>query len=230
MNTEIQIPELSVAEVALKYPQALEVLNKYRIDYCCGGKRTFQEACEKAGAPYDEVWEQITKNDIETGLPVNFKKWSPSLLVDYILDQHHTYVKEAIPLLNELLDKVCDVHGKAYPELAEVRKSFSILSDELNEHMLKEERILFPAIKKMEQQEQPFLLDGPLEVMMDEHEAAGNLIKQIRSYTSNYTLPNDVCTTYRMTYQKLEAFDNDLMHHIHLENNILFEKVKQGVQ
>lgn len=229
MCTAAQIPELSVTEVALKYPHALEVFNKYHIDYCCGGQLSFQSACEKSGVASNLVWEQIVKGDTTEGLSNNFKKWSPALLVDYIIDQYHGYIKASIPLLKELLKKVSEEHSREHPELHEVRAQFILLSEELSQHLLKEERILFPAIKKREATSQTIALDQPIAVMREEHEMAGDLLREIRRLTSNYMLPNDVCTTYRMTYNKLEAFDMDLMRHIHLENNILFEKVRQQV-
>lgn len=229
METESIMSGLSVAEVAINYPHALEVLNKHHIDYCCGGQFSFQEACEKSGVAPEKVWEQIVKEDNAEGSSINFEKWSPALLVNYIIDQHHGYVKSSIPLLKELLDKVCDVHGKEHPELLEVRAQFILLSEELTQHLLKEERIIFPAIKKMEATAQTIWLDRPIAVMKEEHETAGDLIKEIRRLTSNYTVPNNVCTTYRITYNKLEVFDTDLMRHIHLENNILFEKVRQPI-
>ena len=215
---------MSVADVAVQFPKALEVFNHYRIDYCCGGKRSFKEVCENAGLDAASIWETISK-DGEEELTTNFKKWSASLLVDYILDQHHTYVRDNIPMLQELLSKVCDVHGTHHPELLEIRACFISLAEELYHHMEKEERILFPAIKMMGDSTRSIPIAQPIAVMMDEHESAGRLIKEIRRLTSNYTLPSDVCTTYRMTFKKLEAFDNDLMQHNHLENNILFEKV-----
>lgn len=213
---------MSVADVALKYPNALKVFNRYHVDYCCGGNQPLEEACKRAGADYETIWREITEADSTIKGP-DFNRWSPSLLVDYILEHHHVYVKEAIPLLGELLDKLCDVHGRNHPELFDIRKKFTLLSDELIQHMHKEERVLFPAIKAGASAQLP--LDGPLRVMMNEHEAAGNLIKEIRGLTGNFTLPDDVCTTYRLTFRKLEDFDNDLMQHVHLENNILFRKV-----
>lgn len=228
MNTETRSPEMSVAEVAVEFPHALEVFNKYRIDYCCSGQRSFDEACNKAGATAGKVWEEITEYTEREGIAINFKRWNPSLLVDYILDQHHTYVKEAIPMLYELLDKIGNVHGEKHPELYRVREKFQRLAEELIDHMNKEERILFPAIKMMSENVSKIPLEQPLAVMMEEHEAVGNLIKEIRQLTGNYTLPSDVCSTYRITFRKLEDFDNDLMQHIHLENNILFEKVRKN--
>jgi len=225
MTTATQIPQMSVAEVSIEFPNALKIFNKYKIDYCCGGQRSFEEACNAAKISSELVWEAINKNGKEAGSAINFKNWSPSLLVDYILDQHHNYVREAIPLLDVLFDKVCSAHGDNHPELFEIKNSFQLLSEELMQHMDKEERILFPAIKMMRDSSTEFPFAQPITVMKDEHESAGNLIKEIRTLTSNYTVPKDVCTTYRMMFTKLEAFDNDLMQHIHLENNILFEKV-----
>lgn len=228
MYTETQSPEMSVAEVAIQFPHALEVFNKYKIDYCCGGQQSFDVACNKAGVTSGKVWEEIITNTEHGGTLINFQKWSPSLLVDYILDQHHAYVKDAIPMLYELLDKVCNVHGETHPELFNVREKFQRLGEELNGHMNKEERVLFPAIKMMSENLSKIPLKQPLLVMMAEHEAAGILIKEIRELTGNYTLPPDVCTTYRLTFMKLEEFDNDLMQHIHLENNVLFEKINKN--
>jgi len=213
---------LSAAEVVLQYPNALQVFNKFHIDYCCGGHVSFQEACDQAGVDFETVWNEIASSKASTNMH-HFDQWSPSLLVDYIVDQHHAYVRNSIPELQALLARIVDVHGRHHPELLDIQQSFSALSEELMQHMLKEEHILFPAIKSGAIARMP--LQGPIAVMMEEHQIAGNLIKEIRDKSCNYTLPDDVCTTYRLTLQKLEAFDNDLMQHIHLENNILFRKV-----
>ena len=153
------------------------------------------------------------------------------MLVDFIIQNHHSYVTSAIPEIKALLDKVCAAHGNDNPELLAVREDFLELAEELISHMKKEEFVLFPAIKRLDAQthdDHPLAgaIQTPISAMEHEHVLAGDLIKHIRSLTSNYIPPDFACPTYRITLTKLQQFDNDLMRHIHLENNILFERMK----
>lgn len=231
---QLAMDQVSVADVALTFPAALEVLNRYNLDYCCGGKRLFVKACEKAGLNAESVWQEIQSASANRGADsrVRFDTWDAPLLISFIVQHHHQYVREAIPQINELLDKVCEVHREDSPFLLAVRENFHELADELLNHMPKEEEILFPAIEKMFARSGPAEsvvisnLEMPIAVMEDEHEGAGELIKSIRTLTNNYTPPVYACPTFRMTYIMLDQFDKDLMQHIHLENNILFPKVK----
>ena len=98
--------------------------------------------------------------------------------------------------------------------------------------MKKEELVLFPAIKRLEAQhhdDHPLSasIQAPIDAMVHEHVIAGDLVKQIRTLSNNYTPPDFACPTFKITYQKLREFDNDLMKHVHLENNILFERFKE---
>lgn len=221
-----------MAEVVLTYPNALSVLTRYNIDYCCGGKMSFREACDKAGLNADQIWGEIVHGRPSgNSYQLRFTTWSAPLLVDFITQNHHAYVKEAIPQLQELLDKVCNVHGEDHIELNEIRDDFNDLAEELLSHLEKEEKVLFPSIKSHFREGKTFLsnnFEGPISVMEDEHELAGDLMKSIRQLTSNYTIPRDACPTYQLTYKKLAEFDQDLMQHVHLENNVLFEKVKHA--
>jgi regulator of cell morphogenesis and NO signaling len=221
MLTNTEFPGLSVADIAMQFPNSIAVLNKYHIDYCCGGNKPFELACKQAGISPSEVWSLI-HNTATNGL-LTFTAWSPSLLIDYIQELHHGYVRNNIPIIQNLLEKVCHAHGEEHPELIIIRKKFEMLADELMAHMMKEEEILFPAIKNSTHQQ--INLQLPISVMLDEHEAAGDLIKSIRTLSGDYQVPVDACPTYLITYKLLNEFDHDLMQHIHLENNILFKKV-----
>jgi regulator of cell morphogenesis and NO signaling len=153
------------------------------------------------------------------------------LLVDFIIQNHHSYVTDAIPELKALLDKVCAAHGNDSLELLNIREDFQDLAEELSSHMQKEEFVLFPAIKRLESQhhaDHPLAgaIQSPIAAMEHEHTLAGDLIKHIRTLSNNYTPPDFACPTYRIAYKKLQEFDNDLMRHIHLENNILFQRMK----
>lgn len=155
------------------------------------------------------------------------------MLIDFIIQNHHSYVTSAIPEIQALLDKVCVAHSNDRFELLTVREDFLDLAEELTSHMKKEEFVLFPAIKRLESQthdDHPLAsaIQTPISAMEHEHTVAGDLIKHIRLNTNNYTPPDFACPTFRITYKKLQEFDQDLMRHIHLENNILFERMKHN--
>ncbi|HET9486443.1 MAG TPA: hemerythrin domain-containing protein, partial [Chryseosolibacter sp.] len=164
-----------------------------------------------------------------SSIPMRAEQWSATLLADYIIQNHHQYVKNAIPEIEMLLEKVCAAHGSDNIELLNIQQDFSDLAEELLNHMAKEEMALFPAIKRLEAHngsDHPLTdtLKAPITMMEHEHVIAGDLMKSIRGLSNNYTVPEFACPTYRVTYQKLKEFDNDLMTHVHLENNILFRK------
>lgn len=223
---------LTVAQLAIAHPGALSVFTKYNIDYCCGGHRSLEDACGRIGLDAGKIRAEIDQTPI-TASNGDFhpEQWSSGFLVDYILQNHHAYIRRAVPELEPLLDRVCERHGVDCHELLRIRQCFSDLSEELISHMHKEEAVLFPAIKKLDEEKQPkanaLFLNAPIQVMEHEHAVAGDLTKQIRALSNNYTPPEFACPTFRITYQRLQEFDRDLMKHIHLENNILFERFKQ---
>lgn len=234
VDEHIDMSKFSMAEVALAFPQALEILKKYNLDFCCGGKKPFREVCEKSGVNADDVWQEIIQARAMHGVDnrMNFNSWDLGLLVDFIEQHHHQYVRSSIPQIMELLDKVCNVHGGDTPVLYSIREDFNSLADELLSHMPKEEKILFPAIRTIVDQAKEQLnvstaqshLKVIITVMEHEHERAGALIKSIRSLTEQYNPPAYACPTFKMAYVMLNEFDNDLMQHIHIENNVLFPK------
>lgn len=227
----------TVAEVAMEFPGSTTILNRFNIDYCCGGKLSFKTACEQVNVNPEHVLNEI-KREASSHSPgtMNFSTWAPSLLTNFIIQHHHTYVKQSIPEIKALLEKVSLVHGIDFPAIHSIHKNFEELSDELLQHMNKEELILFPAILKMfdgkepiENDIFPFSLEQPMAVMEDEHQHAGDLIKSIRLLTDYYTPPSFACPTFKIAYARLQEFDQDLTQHIHLENNILFERVKEAI-
>jgi regulator of cell morphogenesis and NO signaling len=233
MNTHQNTLESSgktVAELAISNPAALSVFMKYNIDYCCGGNRSLEDACIRIGLNPDKVREEIFNAPAqESVIPARAPEWSASLLADYIVQNHHEYVRKAIPEIEVLLDKVCAAHGEDNIELLNIQQNFADLAEELLNHMNKEEMALFPAIKRLEVQKKgghllTDTLKVPIAMMEHEHAIAGDLTKSIRTLSHNYTVPEFACPTYRVTYQKLKEFDDDLMIHVHLENNLLFKK------
>ncbi|MDX1627936.1 MAG: iron-sulfur cluster repair di-iron protein [Fulvivirga sp.] len=206
-----------------------DVFKRYGIDFCCGGNITVKEACSKNNLDYQEVlYELEAVEQIEPARTV-VNDLTPDQLADHIITQHHTYVRQNLPLIIEYADKVASVHGERHPELLEINQLLLVLDKDLSAHMNKEEVILFPYIKELVtsgiRAAAPFgSVENPIRTMMEEHDNAGSIMKSIALMSSQYTPPEDACTTYRVLYQKLEEFENDLHRHIHLENNILFPK------
>ncbi|GAA4242545.1 iron-sulfur cluster repair di-iron protein [Winogradskyella damuponensis] len=208
------------------------IFSKYKIDFCCNGNRTVEEACDKKGIDsnllMDELNQVLNSKGAET---IDYKSWPLDLLAEYIEKKHHRYVEEKTPVLRQFLDKLCRVHGERHPELFKINELFTASAGELASHMKKEELILFPFIKKMVnakledqtvQSPQFGTVENPIAMMMEEHDNEGARFREIDALTNNYTPPADACNTYKVTFAMLEEFEKDLHLHIHLENNILF--------
>ncbi|MGN6394459.1 MAG: iron-sulfur cluster repair di-iron protein [Mucilaginibacter sp.] len=213
------------------------VFKKFGIDFCCGGKKTVSEVCEKKGIDRPMLEKELLS--VEQQAPDSehdFQKWDIGFLSDYIVNTHHQYVKDNTPFVQEIAQKVARVHGAAHPELIEVAEVFERIAHDLTLHMAKEERILFPRIKELAYykkigakipSDDSGLVSAPIHVMESEHEQAGEDFAEIRRLTSNYLLPVDACRSYTVLFKKLEEYENDLYRHVHLENNILFPKAIQ---
>ncbi len=235
MQNTLDRNSVTVAELAVSHPGALAVFNKYNIDFCCGGDRSLEDACIRVGLNPEKIkYEIVNAQTQPSSIPARIEMWSASLLADYIIHNHHGYVRGAIPEIAALLEKVCAAHGEDNIELLHIQQDFLDLADELLSHMDKEEMALFPALKRLEASSKagnPLIesMKGPISMMEHEHTVAGDLMKSIRNLSHHYTVPEFACPTYRVTYQKLKDFDDDLMTHVHLENNILFKKLPEPV-
>ncbi|MGV3539223.1 MAG: iron-sulfur cluster repair di-iron protein [Rufibacter sp.] len=226
--------EESIGELVAKDFRKAQVFKKYGIDFCCGGKKSISQVCEEKGIDPEVVERELNAlPDAKATAQNDFDNWDLSFLADYIVNVHHKYVREAIPALYEYTNKIARVHGSRHPELLQVAKHFVNVANELESHMPKEERVLFPFIKQLNEAKQkgeklvrPAFgsIQNPINMMEMEHEAAGGELEAIRTLTNNFELPADACATYQVAFAKLQEFEEDLHRHIHLENNILFPK------
>ena len=226
--------ETKVKDIALSNPAARQILEDAGLDYCCGGGKSLHEACLHADVSAEEILKRLRENSKHVS--PNEANWTLAPLGDltrHIRERHHRYVREAIARVQPLLDKVEAKHGKNHAEIADIRRLFTEVGREMIMHMQKEEQILFPYIDALEKAnsahgsvEPPFFqtVRNPIHAMMKEHDAAGELVKQIRKASSEYTAPADACTSYKALYQDLREFEADLHQHVHLENNILFPR------
>lgn len=217
----------TIAEIVSADISTASVFKKYKLDFCCGGGKTVEIACKKANINVDDVINDLLNNTSKKEAPnLNFKDWSAEFLADYIVYVHHTYIRQNLNIISEFADKVANVHGQHEPKTIEIAKLFSAISNELTSHMGKEEFILFPAIKARADNPNFEFDEKSLSLVKEEHEEVGTMIKKIQELSSDFTPPEWACNTFKALYFKLEEFTNDLYQHIHLENNILFPKVK----
>jgi regulator of cell morphogenesis and NO signaling len=224
----------TVREIAIEVPGATRVLEKYGIDYCCGGAKPIGDACLAAGVTVEEITQSLERAEEasqEMAESTDWRKESLAALITYIVDKHHKFTREELARIEPLLAKVCAVHGERRPELFQIQAWFEELKRELLPHMMKEENVLFPYIRHLEQAvtlglsiaTPPFgTVQNPVHMMMAEHDAAGELLSRIRKLSGDFNLPPDACATYTVLYEALQELEKDLHQHIHLENNILF--------
>ncbi len=224
----------TVGEIAAKDLRKAEVFKKYGIDFCCGGKKSLKQACAEKGLDVEIVEAELeAAPQVATTPADNYSLWEPDFLADYIYNQHHLYYYQEVPVLKGLMTKVTQHHGDTHPELKYVYSLFGQLLHELDTHFMQEEKLVFPFIKALVQAKrtgnfhalnsQPSLTE-PIRIMEADHEAAGDILAELRKRTNDYTPPADACNSYQFLYKKLKELDEDLHQHIHLENNILFPK------
>ena len=225
--------ENTVAEVVTNNIKTADVFKKYGIDFCCGGGISIKKACEKNNISYAELEKELSTINNPISNAYNYDAWKLDFLVDHIVNIHHTYVEQSTQILLQYAAKVAKVHGHHYTEVVKINQLFNEVAKELAAHMKKEELILFPFIKKLVKADregvkanQPHFgtVNNPIKMMEEEHENAGDIFKEIKQLSNNYTPPKEACITFKALYAKLDEFEQDLHQHIHLENNILFPK------
>ncbi len=227
------LQERTVADVVTENIKAAHIFKKHGIDFCCGGGISIAKACEKAKVDPSVLEAELVNLENTPDRASDYNSWKLDFLADHIINVHHHYVEENSPLLLQYSKRVNHVHGHHYTELAEIESLVTKVVQAMAAHQKKEELILFPFIKKLVKSEREGTevppihfgsVENPIHMMEEEHEEAGEILRRIAELSDNYTPPQGACNTYRAFYAKLEEFEQDLHHHIHLENNILFPK------
>jgi regulator of cell morphogenesis and NO signaling len=219
-----------VRDIVNELPKASDIFKKNRIDFCCGGNIPLSQAAEQNELNLDNIIEEL-KVIFEKyeNKEKNVDVWTDSnshTIINHVITNYHRVSEEELAMLSPYVTKVSRVHGEHHPELVKMNELFYEFKKELLDHMVKEEEIVFPLIKQ--------LADGtaanPAEAIKmiveleKEHDHAGELLRQIRAVTSDFSLPLDACGTYRLVYARLEALESLTFMHVHLENNILFPR------
>lgn len=225
----------TVKEIVVAMPASANVFEQLGIDYCCGGEKRLDEACEAAGLQVEAVTRSLeaARSLAEPREIVDWNTQPMAALMNHIVEKHHTFCRQEVARLEPLLEKVVQAHGAAHPELRRIKTLFSGLSKELLMHLTKEEQTLFPYIARMEESVTQGItfprpafgtVQNPVRMMVLEHDNAGAALHEMQKLSGNYQLPPDASNSYWALYEGLTAFERDMHQHVHLENNILFPR------
>jgi len=220
-----------VADIVTAIPQTADLFRKLRIDYCCGGKISLEAAATERNLDPEQVLEEVLRIEQHQAAHAANKPLSldEAELIEHIQKKHHAYLREELTQLTPYVTKVARVHGEHHPHLLRVQELFTSLKKELLDHTSEEDQVVFPLVlqyksnpvEETRDQLMPYLLN-----LEEEHDSAGNLLKELREITHDYEPPVDACGTYRLVYQRLSLLEQDTFEHIHLENHVLFDQVR----
>jgi regulator of cell morphogenesis and NO signaling len=224
-------PNTKIGDIVLKHPETMRVFEAMNVDYCCGGQRSLDAACAHAGQGLTAVLtrlEQMAAPDPTGAEPGTWEKAPLVAMIAHIEATHHAFTRSELARLAPLMAKVLQVHGEHYPELARIAELFQAMHDDLLPHLDKEERILFPFIRSMESGQPGHACFGtvqsPIQAMQMEHEAVGDILRELRTLTADYSAPADACGSFRSLYLGLHTLEEDLHLHIYLESHLLFPR------
>ncbi|MBE1555840.1 iron-sulfur cluster repair di-iron protein [Sporosarcina limicola] len=226
--------DTQVSAIVTALPRSADLFREMRIDYCCGGKVSLKEAAEGRNLNPEKVLasvkiierKQATRSSLE---PTSFGN---KTLIAYIQEKYHANLQEELPLLAPYITKVARVHGERHPHLLRIQEIFKTLRAELLAHTDDEDKNVFPLILEFMEKPTPELkeqLKLHVAELEQEHDNAGKLLHELRDITNNFTPPKDACGTYRIVYARLEQLEKDTFEHIHLENNVLFNRVRDAI-
>lgn len=230
-------PQQSVGDLLVERPDLIPLFERLGIDYCCGGRRSLQEACAQINLDAASVAQTIDafvslRDENHTSAP-DWSQESLTALCDHIEQSHHLYLTEELPVLGALVEKVTMVHGDRHPSLYQVKEVFDALRHELLDHLYKEETVLFPLIRRLESRMQSRIqsrsestmpVAGLIQQMESEHSESGDALTALRDLTDDFTPPADACGSYRAMLTGLERLEKDMHLHVHKENNIVFPR------
>lgn len=220
----MQYRDQSLGELAITLPSATALFREFNLDFCCAGKQTLQYAANKQSLDIEMLEARLAELAGEPSTARNWQQSPLSDMISHIISRFHDRHRTQLPELIQMAEKVERVHHDKPGCPRGLASQLMLIHDELTQHMMKEERILFPMIKSgMGAQ-----AGGPISVMEHEHDDAGQQLERVKELTNNVTPPEKACTTWRALYAGINEFIDDLMEHIHLENNQLFPRALRG--
>jgi len=225
-------PEMTVGEIVAKYPATMRMLEALGIDYCCGGKRTLTDAALAAQMPVESVLAVLRTTIAQAQqAPAVERDWQAAPLdelMEHIVATHHTFMHQELPRISEMMERVVRAHGAKHGEmLTPMAETYAALRAELESHLADEEERTFPMIRRLLTGARDKQIAQAVGELEHEHEAAGEALARLRTLSHDYQAPADACTTFCALYDALQGVERDLHQHIHLENNILFPRIRQ---
>lgn len=225
-------PTLSLGEIAARWPELIPTMEDLHLDYCCHGADTITQAAERIHvSPWLIATRLSTAPDPAPtdAAEIDWTRRTMTELADHIEQTHHAFVRRAVERLAALVERCVAAHADERPHYPELETVIKELSDDLLEHMVREERVLFPWIRRLERPTEiqggpPWSVRRPIDCMIHDHDRAGEAFETIRRLTSDLAVPDDACTTERELLTLLAALERDTHLHIHKENNMLFPK------
>ncbi|HET9268620.1 MAG TPA: iron-sulfur cluster repair di-iron protein [Vicinamibacterales bacterium] len=209
----------TLADLAVAHPAAARVFYANGLDFCCGGRRPFVDACREHGLDPDAILDEIRRADAVAAPAARWDLVPLTELTDHIVTYYHRRLRAALPHLVDMARMVEARHGDKVSCPVGLTALLEQVQQSTFDHLDKEEAILFPAIAR-----RAGAIAGPVSMMELEHEHHKDDLQRIRTLTSQLTPPAAACTTWRALYAGLQQFEQELMEHIHLENNVLFRR------
>lgn len=219
-------PDRTVADLVLEHPACARVLQRHRIDFCCRGERPLEQACRERRLDVDSVLAELEHAIADDDPGLDLRSLPTLTLIEYIVQRHHGYLREALPFVCGLAAKVARVHGDKNESLRELKDIVDELRDALEPHLQQEESTLFPAL--LAEPPNAAELGRQLGEMMTEHEEVGALLWRMRAAADDYRFPDWACRSYRALFTELANLEADVLRHVHAENYVLRPRYQEA--
>ena len=212
---DLNFGAMPIGEIAVRLPGATAIFRKHKLDYCCGGAISLGLAVEKRGIALAEIERQLAAIIPQpTDLPAD-----PDGIINHILSRYHDTHRRELPELMQLARRVERVHA-GHPEApAGLADHLAQMNADLGSHMQKEELILFPMIRAAHP-----MVSAPIGAMQAEHVDHGEALAKLATLAHDMQPPEGACGSWRALYSRVQKLSNELIDHIHIENNILFPR------
>lgn len=224
--------EQTPAEIVKVFPKASDLFNKLQINFCCKGDRPLEDVIPEKDldaaivlGELNATYARWSKEDNEV---IDWDTLPLSKITDHIFDKHHTYLYEELVPIGQFVTKVARVHGADHPHLKDLFELFHEFKANIEEHMASEEADVFPLIESYEKNPTEDLKAKIQEAnskLAKDRITQTEILDKIRKVTNDFTLPQGACNSYRITYSRLEELTTETFQHIHMENNVLFERI-----
>ena len=234
---ELTINEDSIVSEIVKHNyRTADVFRRHNIEYCCSGRWPLETVCDNTGIDFDELKKELDAagRTVQVSHDLPYHTWNVDFLTGYIINVHHYYLRNSMPVTGDIVKHFAEGHEKKYPYMQEVYRLFEKLREDLMPHIGYEEEIIFPYICQVVHAHENNdsyakllvkTLRKPLDAMLQhEHNLLEAPVFKIRELTNNYIVPEGSCVSHKVALLRLKELDNDLMQHMYLENEVLFPK------